>query len=98
MEEWDKYIFNYKREKQHGKNGKEEFRYYDAESALLVQSESTQEAQGQSVTSSTKYDKYADVNGVRFPFYYKITSGPQVIVMNVTTVKVNEGVSDQDFN
>lgn len=80
------------------KNGKEEFRYYDAESGLLVQSESTQEAQGQTVTSSTKYDKYADVNGVRFPFYYEITSGPQVIVMNVTTVKVNEGVSDQDFN
>ena len=25
VEEWDKYIFNYKREKQHGKNGKEEF-------------------------------------------------------------------------
>jgi len=80
------------------KNGKEEFRYYDAESGLLVQSESTQEAQGQTVTSTTKYDKYAAVNGVQFPLYYKITSGPQVIVMNVTTVKVNEGVSDQDFN
>ncbi|GFH49010.1 predicted protein [Chaetoceros tenuissimus] len=25
VEEWDKYIFNYKREKQHGKNGKEDF-------------------------------------------------------------------------
>ncbi|GFH46287.1 predicted protein [Chaetoceros tenuissimus] len=25
VEEWDKYIFNYKREKQYGKNGKEEF-------------------------------------------------------------------------
>ena len=25
MEEWDKYIFNYKGEKQYGKNGKEEF-------------------------------------------------------------------------
>jgi zinc protease len=27
-----------------------------------------------------------------------ITTGPQVVKMNVTNVKINEGVSEADFN
>lgn len=80
------------------KGDKASYRYYDAESGLLVRTESMIEAQGQSITSVTDLGNYSDVNGVKFPYFYQIKAGPQVISMNVSNVKVNEGVTDEDFN
>ncbi len=79
-------------------NGDSSFRYYDAESGLLIQAEKEVEAQGQTMTSVSKYSNYSEVGGVKFPYYISIKSGPQTIVMNFTNVKVNEGVIDTDFD
>tara|TARA_R110000751_G_scaffold113854_1_gene213014 strand:- start:7813 stop:9885 length:2073 start_codon:yes stop_codon:yes gene_type:complete len=74
------------------------YRYYDVTSKLLVQEESTTKAQGQEVTTTIKYGNYSEVNGVKFPYAQTIIAGPQTMSMNIKNVKVNEGVTDADFN
>lgn len=73
------------------------YRYYDVTSNLLVQEESTTKAQGQEVTTTVKYGNYSEVNGVKFPYAQTIMAGPQTMSMNIKNVKVNEGVTDADF-
>lgn len=73
-------------------------RYYSVESGLLVREESTTEAQGKQVTSIVDYSDYASVNDVKIPHNLSIMAGPQNISMKITSIKVNEGVSDADFN
>ena len=75
----------------------ESFRYYDANSGLLLREEATEEAQGQSVTTITVHSDYRAVDGVMIPFGRKITSGPQVFGFNASEVVVNSGVTEADF-
>ncbi|NND53067.1 MAG: insulinase family protein [Flavobacteriaceae bacterium] len=78
--------------------GKSVLRYYDAESGLLLRVESEVEAQGQTFASVVNFSNYSAVNGVLFPYNQSIKTGPQTISMNFNNVKVNEGVTDADFN
>ena len=75
----------------------ESFRYYDANSGLLLREEATEEAQGQSVTTITVHSDYRAVDGVMIPFGRKITAGPQVFGFNASEVVVNSGVTEADF-
>lgn len=75
----------------------ESFRYYDANSGLLLREEATEEAQGQSVTTITVHSDYRAVDGVMIPFGRKITAGPQVFGFNASEVMVNSGVTEADF-
>ncbi len=73
------------------------FRFYDANTGLLLRVESTTESGGQSLTTVQELGNYSEVNGIQFPYSMKITTGPQVITFNITNVKVNEGVTEADF-
>ena len=73
------------------------YRYYDAATGLLVRTEKSEEAQGQTTTSVQDLSDYREVNGVLFPFVQKITAGPQVIGLTASEIVVNEGVSAEDF-
>ncbi len=73
-------------------------RYYSVETGFLVRTEKTTEAQGQEITTVEDFSNYSPVNGVLFPYTRKIKAGPQVIVLKINNVKVNEGVTDADFN
>jgi len=73
------------------------YRYYDAATGLLVRTEKSEEAQGQTITSIQDFSDYKEVNGVLFPYVQKITAGPQVIGLTATEIIVNEGVSAADF-
>jgi predicted Zn-dependent peptidase len=75
----------------------ESFRYYDANSGLLLREEATEEAQGQSVTTITVHSDYRAVDGVMIPFGRKIIAGPQVFGFNASEVVVNSGVTEADF-
>ncbi len=77
---------------------KPSFRYYDAESGYLLRIESEVKSQGQTFTSVVDFADYSPVNGVYFPYHQTIKSGPQTISMKINNVKVNEGVTDADFN
>ncbi len=74
------------------------FRYYNVETGLLTRVETTVEAQGQSFTSTVNYSKYSPVGNVKLPYSQSMKTGPQTILMNITNVKVNEGVTEADFN
>ncbi len=80
------------------KDDKSSSRYYDVNTGYLLRTEEATEAQGQSVTTTTDYSNYKAVGGVMMPYTMKVTSGPQVLVFESTEVKVNEGVTDADFN
>lgn len=80
------------------KAGKDSFRFYNMETGFLTRIESTKEVQGQEVTSIINYDKYSPVSGVQFPYIMNLKTGPQAISMNITNIRVNEGVVEADFN
>lgn len=78
-------------------NGKDAFRYYDVETGYLVRAEKTTEAQGQTFTTVEDYGNYSPVKGMMYPYSISVATGPQVILMNVTNHRVNEGVTEKDF-
>ena len=72
--------------------------YYDTESGLKVQTATTVSQGAQTMTNTTGFEDYKEVKGVKFPHVMKISFGPQEVEMKVNEIKVNEGVSDADFN
>jgi len=73
------------------------YRYYNVETNMLMRTEEITEAAGQSITNITDYSNYKEVNDVMMPYAWKMSTGPQVIVLDVTEIKVNEGVTEEDF-
>lgn len=73
------------------------YSYYDVESKMLVRTEESTEAAGQTITSISDYGNFKEVNGIMMPHQWKISTGPQVIVLDVSDIKVNEGVAEEDF-
>ncbi len=71
--------------------------FYDKESGLKVKETSTQEMMGQSITTTASFENYKEVDGIKFPFTIKQAAGPQEITFEISEVKINEGVSDADF-
>ena len=73
------------------------YRYYDAKSALLIRTESSQDAQGQKITQTTDFSDYKSVNGILMPYTRVMSTGPQIITLSASKIKINEGVSKKDF-
>jgi outer membrane lipoprotein-sorting protein len=80
------------------KDGESSYRYYDAKTGYLIRTEATVEAQGQSITSVTDFSNYKEVNGIMIPYTMKLTTGPQAFTFETKEVKINEGVTAEDFN
>ena len=73
------------------------YRYYDAKTNLLVMTEETMTQGGNEMTSTTKFSDYKDVNGILFAFKREISTGPQNIVFNISSIKLNEEIDDSFF-
>ncbi|MFB1040472.1 MAG: pitrilysin family protein [Polaribacter sp.] len=72
--------------------------YYDMTSGLKVKEVKTAKTpDGNEVKTPTIYADYKEVNGVKFPNSIGIKSGPMNLDFVVKEIKVNEGVSDADF-
>ena len=72
--------------------------YYDMTSGLKVKEVKTAKTpDGKEVKIPTVYSDYKEVNGVKFPHAIGIKSGPMNLDFVVQEIKVNEGVSDADF-
>jgi predicted Zn-dependent peptidase len=80
------------------KDDKKSERFYSVESNLLLRTEETVEMGGQSITTVTDFSDYRDVNGIMMPMSTQVTTGPQVVTMKATDIKINEGVTAEDFN
>lgn len=72
--------------------------FYDVESGLKVLEVSTIEAQGQQFEQKMSLSDYKEVSGIQFPFMLVQSVGPQTFEFKVKEIKVNEGVTDADFN
>jgi hypothetical protein len=72
--------------------------YYDMTSGLKVKEVKTEKTpDGQEVKIPTVFSNYKEVDGVKFPYSIGIKSGPMNLDFVVKEIKVNEGVSDADF-
>lgn len=70
---------------------------YDVKTGLKVQeSEEVEVAPGQKMTMATPFSDYRDVKGVKVPFKTAINIGIE-IELTISEVKINEGVTDADF-
>nr|WP_315163119.1 pitrilysin family protein [uncultured Flavobacterium sp.] len=77
------------------KNGKTTF-YYDVTSGLKLAESKVIEQGGQTITQTTNYGDYKDVKGVKIPFNIIQNVGFELDI-KMSDVKINEGVSDADF-
>lgn len=81
--------------------GKTTTEYYDVKSKLLVKNETTTTVNNASVTQSLEFSDYRKVGNIMFPYKQVliVTQGGQEqnLVMTVTDVKINTGVSADDF-
>ena len=77
------------------KNGKTTS-YYDVKSGFKVAEASDEEQGGQKMTMMTFFKDYKDVKGVKFPFSINKNVGIELDI-KLTDVKINEGVTDADF-
>jgi hypothetical protein len=70
--------------------------YYDAKSGLKVADSEVQDQGGNKITLMTYYKDYRDVKGVKVPFNIVKNVGIELDI-KMSDVKINEGVSDADF-
>jgi predicted Zn-dependent peptidase len=81
--------------------GKTSTEYYDVKSKLLVRNESTTTQNNNTVSQTIDLSDYRKVNNVLFPFKQALTISAggqeQNLVMTVTDVKLNTGVTADDF-
>lgn len=77
------------------KKGKTTF-YYNTKSGLKVAEARELEQAGQKMTQITYFQDYKEVKGIRFPYKTIINMGMD-IELTTSEVKINEGVTDKDF-
>ena len=70
--------------------------YYAVKSGLKVAETNTMEMGGQSVSQTTTFSDYRQVHGIMIPYVMNVNIGIDVL-FTTTEVKINEGVSDLDF-
>lgn len=72
--------------------------YYDLKTGLKVKSlKVVKTPDGKEVKVPTIFSDYKEVNGVKFPHSISQKMGPMDLNFVVKEIKVNEGVSDEDF-
>ena len=72
--------------------------FYDMESGLKIKSiKIVKTPDGKETKVPTIFSDYKEVNGVKFPHSIGQKMGPMDINFTITEIKINEGVSDEDF-
>lgn len=77
------------------KKGKSTY-FYDANTGLKVAEASELEQGGQKMTQTTYFEDYKDVKGIKFPYKTIMNIGMD-LEFTTSEVKINEGVTDKDF-
>ncbi len=71
--------------------------YFDIKNGLKIKDVLVQEQGGQKATTTITYSNYKEVQGIQFPYTISIAVGPQKFDFIVSEIKINEGVTDEDF-
>ncbi|WP_035677443.1 M16 family metallopeptidase [Flavobacterium limnosediminis] len=77
------------------KEGKTTY-YYDVKTGLKAAESKEMEQMGQKMTQTTYYSDYKEVKGIKFPHTTDMNIGIEIKLMT-TEVKINEGVTAEDF-
>ncbi|MBK8599201.1 MAG: insulinase family protein [Flavobacterium sp.] len=70
--------------------------YYDVKTGLKVAEIKSMDVGGQLISQTSNFSDYREVNGIKIPFVNSINIGMEIL-LTTTDVKINEGVSDADF-
>ena len=70
--------------------------YYDINSGLKVAEIKSMNVNGQLLSQTSNFSDYREVNGIKIPYVNTINIGMEIL-LTTTDVKINEGVSDIDF-
>ncbi len=68
--------------------------YYDVNTGLRVRMTRSNKDGG---TSTTDYDDYRDVNGIKFPYKVSADEGQFILNLTVQSIKLNAGLADSEF-
>ncbi|RXP44980.1 insulinase family protein [Lutibacter sp. HS1-25] len=71
--------------------------YFDVETGLKMKETSVITMQGQTQNQEAIYKDYKDFNGIKFPTSKTANLGPQLAVFKLIDAKINEGVTESDF-
>lgn len=72
--------------------------FYDMTSGLKVKEvKTTKTPDGKEVKTPTNFSDYKAVNGIMFPHAMSSKMGPMTLDFTIKEIKINEGVSDEDF-
>jgi predicted Zn-dependent peptidase len=71
--------------------------YFDIETGLKMKETTVISMQGQTQNQEANYSDYQDFNGVKFPTSKIANLGPQLVEFKLVDAKINEGVSESDF-
>jgi predicted Zn-dependent peptidase len=77
------------------KNGKTSY-YYDVKTGLKTAESKFVEKGEQKMTITTQFNDYKEVKGVKVPFEMMVNQGFEIDI-KMSEVKLNEGVTDKDF-
>ncbi|WP_309642671.1 pitrilysin family protein [Flavobacterium sp.] len=70
--------------------------YYDVKSGLKVAEMKSMDMEGQSISETTSFSDYREVNGIKIPYVTNVNIGMEIL-LTTTDVKINEGISESDF-
>ncbi|HEY8690187.1 MAG TPA: insulinase family protein [Chitinophagaceae bacterium] len=82
-------------------SGSKSTEYYDTKTGYLVKTEKTNKTQGMEVLQTIEYSNFKKIGNVMFPFTRSISvqsdKGSQDFVVEISDVKINQGVKTDDF-
>jgi zinc protease len=70
--------------------------YYDIKSGLKVAETKSMDINGQQLSQTSNFSDYREISGIKIPYVNTINIGMEIL-LTTTDVKINEGVSDIDF-
>jgi len=78
-------------------SGKKWTQYYDTNTGLKLKDSKTLKTPQGEFAMTIEYDEYKEVNGVKYPHKYLQNVGPQSIPLTVTSIEINQGITDATF-
>jgi len=70
--------------------------YFDVKTGLKVAETKSMDMSGQATSLTTRFSDYREINGIKIPYVTTLNIGMEIL-LTITDVKINEGVSDADF-
>lgn len=78
-------------------SGQKSIQYYDVETGYLIRTVNNVYTPQGSFTQTMDLSDYREVKGVKYPFKYVQSFGPQSIELTVSSIEVNSNLSDSLF-